>query len=259
MTDIDIHALAGAYALDAINDLERAAFDRHLAGCEACAFEVAELRSAAARLVDTTWSAAPPRLRDNVLKQVSHTRQTRPGRAEQYVDPEIAPPSPWRRRLVAVAAASLLAAGVGAATYVVQDQRVSNEHAQFEASRAQSEANLRRLTQIQEVMAASDARARQVPVKGGGRISVVYSAKQNAAVAMLAGLNQPASNRAYQLWLVKDNKQASAGVLAPGHNGGTSLVTGIRDAQELAVTQEQAGGAEHPTQAPMAAVSLQTL
>ena len=27
---VDIHALAGAYALDAVDDLERAAFDRHL-------------------------------------------------------------------------------------------------------------------------------------------------------------------------------------------------------------------------------------
>jgi anti-sigma factor RsiW len=41
MTSPDIHALGGAYALDAVDDLERVAFDRHLAECETCALEVA--------------------------------------------------------------------------------------------------------------------------------------------------------------------------------------------------------------------------
>ena len=32
----DIHALVGAYAVDALDDVERAAFERHLAECAAC-------------------------------------------------------------------------------------------------------------------------------------------------------------------------------------------------------------------------------
>jgi anti-sigma-K factor RskA len=252
MTGTDIHALAGAYALDAVNDLERVAFDRHLAGCEACSFEVAELRTAAARLADSTWSAAPPRLRDNVLKQVSHTRQTRPGTAERFVAQDVATPGRWRRRLIAVAAVSLLTVGVGAGTFLVEEQRVHSATNQS----ALAAANQREMAQIRDVMAATDARLRQVPVKGGGRISVVYSAGQNAAVAMLAGLNQPAANRAYELWLVKDKQPAKAWVLAAGHNAGTALLTGIRDAQEIAITQEPAGGSPKPTQDPMAAVTL---
>ena len=38
----DIHALSGAYAVDALDDLERAAFERHLADCADCRAEVAE-------------------------------------------------------------------------------------------------------------------------------------------------------------------------------------------------------------------------
>jgi anti-sigma factor RsiW len=60
----DIHALVGAYALDAVDDLERAAFDRHLRGCGACQAEVTELQETAARLADGTWSVPPPALRD---------------------------------------------------------------------------------------------------------------------------------------------------------------------------------------------------
>ncbi|MYS39774.1 anti-sigma factor, partial [Streptomyces sp. SID5998] len=42
MTTTDLHALTGAYALHALPDDERAAFERHLTGCSSCAREVAE-------------------------------------------------------------------------------------------------------------------------------------------------------------------------------------------------------------------------
>ncbi len=70
----DIHSLVGAFALDAVDDLERAAVDRHLRECDACRIEVAELREAAARLADGAWSVPPPRLRENVLAAVATTR-----------------------------------------------------------------------------------------------------------------------------------------------------------------------------------------
>ena len=40
----DIHALSGAYAVDALDDIERAQFERHLAECPACRSEVDSLR-----------------------------------------------------------------------------------------------------------------------------------------------------------------------------------------------------------------------
>ncbi|MFC6343639.1 zf-HC2 domain-containing protein, partial [Nocardioides hankookensis] len=49
-TPNDIHALVGAYAVDAVDDLERAAFERHLAECADCRDEVASLREAAGLL-----------------------------------------------------------------------------------------------------------------------------------------------------------------------------------------------------------------
>ena len=62
--DRDIHALSGAYAVDALDDIERAQFERHLAECPACTSEVASLREAAALLAETTMttpSAGAPR------------------------------------------------------------------------------------------------------------------------------------------------------------------------------------------------------
>ena len=50
----DIHTLSGAYALDALLDLERAEFERHLSACDACRAEVASLREAASHLAEAS-------------------------------------------------------------------------------------------------------------------------------------------------------------------------------------------------------------
>jgi anti-sigma factor RsiW len=73
----DIHALAGAYALDAVDDLERAAFDRHLRSCESCALEVAELTETVAWLTHSVAEPAPAGLRAAVLAEVARTPQER--------------------------------------------------------------------------------------------------------------------------------------------------------------------------------------
>lgn len=236
----EIHALAGAYALDAVNDIERLEFSRHLTECDACGLEVAELRATAARLADTTWAAVPPRLRDNVLSQASRTRQARPGRPGSRVSPaDPARPSRWRRFVAGGIAAGVLAAGTAAATFVAQERRVGEE-------RRHAEQLLDQMTRIQSVMAAPDAKARQVRVDGGGQMAVVYSRTMNAAVVMCAGLARPPRDRAYQLWFMRDDTAASAGVLPAGQNAGTMLVSGLRDADALAISQEKAGGADRP-------------
>ena len=59
----DIHALSGAYAVDALDELERVGFERHLAGCATCQAEVASLREATAAMADDAALAPPPELR----------------------------------------------------------------------------------------------------------------------------------------------------------------------------------------------------
>ncbi|MET7439499.1 zf-HC2 domain-containing protein, partial [Streptomyces sp. NPDC005568] len=50
MSTVDLHTLTGAYALHALSEDERGAFERHAADCEACTEEVRELTETAARL-----------------------------------------------------------------------------------------------------------------------------------------------------------------------------------------------------------------
>ncbi|MEV1285608.1 anti-sigma factor [Micromonospora sp. NPDC049679] len=242
----DIHTLAGAYVLDAVSDIERAAFARHLSACQSCAREVAELTESVGRLADSTWSVPPPRLREDVLNRVRQTRQLGPGRAERDGRPTL---PRWRRGTLAAAAAVVLAAGTGAVTFVVQEQRVRDERAAAVTARAESE-------RMKAVLSAPDAVVRSTTVDGGGRVTIVMSPSLDAGVATLSGLAGPGGDRAYQLWLMYDGRPTDAGVMAAAASSATRLISGVRGAELLAVTREPAGGARQPTMPTVARLPM---
>src|SRR5688500_11127005 len=74
----DTHALAGAYAVNAVTAEERDSFEIHLDQCPDCRAEVAELRAAAATLTSDVELSPPPALRASVLSAISQTRQLSP-------------------------------------------------------------------------------------------------------------------------------------------------------------------------------------
>ncbi len=74
----DIHALSGAYAIDALDDIERAQFERHLAECAECRAEVDSLREASAMLAETTAVEPPADLRDRLLAEIRTVRPLPP-------------------------------------------------------------------------------------------------------------------------------------------------------------------------------------
>src|SRR5512132_4182031 len=113
----DLHAMAGAYAAHALSGPERAAFERHLADCPACAREVRSLEAATARLGAAVATPPPPELWDRIRAQALATRQLPPvaGRAERLhqADRGGAMAGSGRRRfppLLAAAAALLVVA-----------------------------------------------------------------------------------------------------------------------------------------------------
>ena len=121
-----LHELTGAYALDALDDLERAAVERHLRDCPECAVEVAGFREVAARLADRVAEPVPSMLRDRVMAQVSITRQV--------------PAAGPRRRLSvprsltgAAAAVLLVAGGLGGVAWQSHEQA---ERAQVAAAQS---------------------------------------------------------------------------------------------------------------------------
>ena len=72
----DLHVLTGGYVLDAVSDLEREDFERHLRHCASCDAEVCSLRETAARFT-LAWTP-PARMGQRVLAAAYRTRQLPP-------------------------------------------------------------------------------------------------------------------------------------------------------------------------------------
>lgn len=232
----DIHTLVGAYVLDAVDDLERAAFDRHLRECENCRVEVDELRAASARLADGAWSVPPPGLRDEVMTAIGRTRQLSP-----------AAPAKTRRdasrlrRLTAAAAVVVAAVGAGAAVYQVQDQRVRREQGIAAAARA-SEARVR------AILAAPDLVTHEETLSDGGRVTVASSRLHDAGVIVLDADGAPSSGRVFQLWTIRPGGTPEpVGRMIPGQTAVVQLVEGLPGVTEVGVTVEPDAAATTPT------------
>ncbi|WIM99498.1 anti-sigma factor [Actinoplanes oblitus] len=240
--NVDIHALAGAYALDALDDLERAAFERHLRDCEACRDETAELLETASLLADGLWSAPPAGMRDTVLARIAETRQlpaASPGRSSS---PRTRPSR--RLRLTAAAAAVVAAVGAGTAVYVSQRLTVRDEQQPAVAE------------QVRSVLTAPDVVWHEQPLTSGGTVRVATSRLRDAGVIQLAAARPPAGGRVYQLWTIRSGVPASAGSLGEGQSVATQLVTGLPTATAVGVTIEKAPASATPTTPLQAQVDL---
>ena len=66
--ETDIHELSAAYALDALDPLEREAFEAHLDGCPRCQEELASFWEVSGALAVAADGPAPsPELRERIL------------------------------------------------------------------------------------------------------------------------------------------------------------------------------------------------
>jgi len=78
-----LHALVGAYFMDAVSAADRAAFERHLPDCEQCREDVRGLREATARLASAAAIRPRAGLRDQTLLAATRIRQLPPVLAGQ--------------------------------------------------------------------------------------------------------------------------------------------------------------------------------
>ncbi|THV27106.1 anti-sigma factor [Glycomyces paridis] len=240
----DVHTLIGAWALDAVDADERLRVERHLAECESCAQEAAELREAVSRLADVTLTEPPPRLRDAVLAEVRRTRQEAPAEpAPQARGSVRRSRAGGHRRLRLALGAAVLAvaaafAGVAVTWSVMRGAETGPE------------------SELAAVLEAPDAEVGSQAADGGGRVTVVSSAALDRAVVVVSGLAEVADDRSYQVWLVDEAGQVSAGVMDAGDSSATMLVDGLGDTQVIGVTNEPAGGSEVPTLPMVADVGI---
>jgi anti-sigma-K factor RskA len=237
------HTLAGAYAMDALTPQDRAGFERHLAGCEDCAQEIASLREATARLATATAVTPPPGLRDRVLAAAAITRQQPPAESDAGARAAAMTPGPWRVRLVAAVGTLAVVAVLGVAVVF----GVANGSMRQRLDQAQSSSQ-----QIAAVLTARDAVLRTRPVFGGGTATIVMSHSRHALVFTAAGLRALPPSRSYELWLVGPDGDRPVCMLPAGSHGmaGPVIASGLRQGDHLVLTAEPAGGSSRPD-APM--------
>jgi anti-sigma-K factor RskA len=237
----ELHMLTGAYALDAVSDVERAEFERHLGECAACRQEVAELRATGARLGLAATAEPPAALRDRVLAGVAATRQL-PPKAPAAVAPGRA--RTWQVRVALFGAAAAAVAAVALGVHGAAGDR--------ELDAAQQEQ-----TSLNAVLTAPDAST----LKGTGRTgsaTLVVSRGQGKAVLLASGLPVLDAGHAYQVWFIGTGGPISAGLMEPEspHQMRPMLADVPPGTDRIGITVEPARGSHGPTTPAVSMISL---
>jgi len=229
----DLHSMSAAYVLDALDDIERAQFEKHLAVCSQCRDEVAGLREAASMLSHVSVSPPPPDLRERVLADTARVRPL----------PPATPVRTGRRlpRLVAAAAIVIgMAGGVTAAIWQPWERPQTVQ-----------------LSLADRIRQADDAQTWTRSLPGGAVATLVRSESVGKAVMRTTGLSPAPAGKVYQLWLQEPTGLVSAGLFSAGDSdvvlrGNAAVALGA------GLSVEPSGGSPAPTTKPLVFVDFRS-
>jgi hypothetical protein len=224
----------GAYLLGALTDLERQAFERHVAGCAECRDELERLRPAADALPRSVEQVEPPpglktSLMDVVEKE-ARERTAAPA-ARQRASRRIRLPSlaGFRPALVAAALALGVVAGFGVAQLGGDDGA--------------------------RTVAATVDEGRLPDASGSLRIE---GDGEDGAILSVQGMPPPGGDRVYQAWVQRDGTVVPQPTFEVGADGGGAVAVpdDLSGAEAILVTREARGGARAPSERPLIRVPL---
>jgi anti-sigma-K factor RskA len=216
---VDIQELLGAYALDALSDDERRLLEAHLATCETCRAELAELRLAVNALpLSIDERDASPSLRDRLRAAAEADLAT--NGAEEPPSDTVVPfeprtergtPRPLRRtRLPWAAAAVFLLFGLGMLGWNLSLRQSNN----------------------QQVIALQAA-----PGVTGASGELIYLKDQQVIIVKPNNLPALAAGQVYELWLIQGETAVPSGVFGAGERQ-VAIAANLNQYQALAITIE---------------------
>jgi anti-sigma factor RsiW len=224
----------GAYLLGALTDLERQAFERHLAGCAECRDELEKLRPAADALPRSVEQVEPPPgLKTSLMEVVESEARERSGgtarrerTARRIRLPSLAG---FRPVLVAAALALGLVAGFGVAQLGGGDDA--------------------------RTVAATVDQGRLPDASGSLRIQ---GDGEDGAILTVQGMPPAGGERVYQAWVQRDGTVVPQPTFEVGADGGGAVAVpeDLSGAQAVLVTREARGGARAPSEQPLIRVPL---
>jgi anti-sigma-K factor RskA len=269
--------LAAAHALHAVDDDERAAYERALA-------ESPELRDEADRYAETAAQLAalaepvepPPALRQRLMSRLDELPQQvtdapaparpvdspppaptpPPVAATPSVEPTSSPapaaePAPGpaeraaRRRWFERPAA--LMAGAAAAILLIAGTIVGVNWAGPNGWGAQRE--------MAAIASAPDVQSTTQQVADGGEVTLYWSVDEGRSAVVVEGLPDVGADSTYELWYIDDSGAASAGTFdVTGDETWRVLDGQLAPGIAVGVTVEPAGGSPQPTTEPIVVI-----
>jgi anti-sigma-K factor RskA len=275
-------------ALGALEAGERAPLERHLSSCDDCRSELREMSDAMAALAYTVEPVIPPAaLRARVLQNVRAVRPSET--AARAVDPSefaarAVDPSELKgegldlrgmlRRFSlwqilgarpslafggALALVAVAALGIITASLMNRNSALDREVSVLQGRLGESQSELTgtrgqlaSARDLNELLASPDARVTQLSGKGGGasaRATLAYERTTGRAVIITTGLPPAPTGKAYQLWLIADNKKMPGGTFKTDAEGRAHLSDRLPAGEAnptFAVTLEREGGVPAP-------------
>ncbi len=280
----NLHALSGAYALDAVGEAERTRFERHLTRCASCQREVSRLQEAASSFAVAVSARPPARLRTRVLDAVASEAQTTPAAgthpreaqqpatgareaqrpatgARETREPatgarEAQRPATahgpgtrlrraWELRWAGKVAIPLAAACLAVA--VVFGVLYAIAQGRVSSSQMQED-------RIADVLSAPGTRAITRKSSTGGMVIVDVASAMRELVVTTLDMPGLSPAKAYQVWVLRPGgKAASDGLLTriPDHRTAPVIAAGLARGDKVVLTVEPAGGTAKPTTRPI--------
>ena len=221
----DVHALSGAYAVDALDDIERAQFERHLVECPECRQEVDSLRIGATMMAELSPVTPSADLRARILAEVATVRP---------LPPQVAEVRPVRRRFPTLVAAAAAVVMLGVGGGVVATQPWADDSVEIDYSAAE------------RVLRAPDAERYIHKLADGSRATIYRSKQLGQAVLVTEGMADPGEGNVYELWLQHDGEMVAAGFMPEGPDNTVLLSGDAATADGIGITVEPEGGSPEP-------------
>ncbi|TLQ43015.1 anti-sigma factor [Streptomyces marianii] len=262
----ELHSAAGAYALHALPEDERRAFEEHLASCADCAREVAELSDSAARLAQPVTAEPPEHLRRRVLERIAVTSQApyaprvpreQPAGEVPHARPSAGGPVPSGTGRSPVPRIMQLALAACAALAVAFGGVAAWQYQAAERARSQLHWAEERYAGVADVLAAPDVELHTQQLADGGTGTIAVSRSQDAAVFFATGVPPLPVGQTYALWFSEDGSYRPAGLVSGAEAQDMQMLNGpVSGATAVGITIEPVGGSLQPTSPPLGMIDI---
>lgn len=224
MADGGLHDQLAAYALDALDESERSAFEAHLADCDDCRAGLEDFRRTAGLLSYGAETPPPPdALRERILEEA---RRERPTQSVVVLRPRRA----LRLTAMAAAAAAVIALGLGIWAATLASSLDAERDARANDARAAA--------------ILADADSTRVTLGDRGHL---VRAPDGQSVMVVRNLPAAPADKTYEAWVIDAGGPVKAGLFQGGGQQIVLLQQPVPEGARVAVTLEPEGGSDQPT------------